>query len=113
MITPLVRDYIAAHRLCPENLFEDWEGFLDLLYDSGGRVSCIIWYEHVAITQQATSLGHGGYSDRQNPDYMYAETDLQQTQMEVMTLLQVKEYIHATIAAHPSHKLIPSFFHIS
>lgn len=112
MITPLVMEYIAAHRLCSENLFEDWESFLDLLYDGGGRVGYILWYEHVAITQQAASLGHGGYPDRKNYDYMYAETDLHQRQMENMTLPQVKEYIHATIAAHPNHKLIPCFFHI-
>lgn len=107
-----VQDYIAAYRLCPENLFEDWESFVDLLYSNGGRVSYILWFEHVAITQRAASIGYGGYPDQKNSGYMYAETDLQQTQMEGMTLSQVKEYIHATMAAHPNQKLLPCFFHI-
>ena len=112
MITQTVKDYIALHRLCPDNLFADWECFADLLYAQGGCVSYILWFEHVAIAGQTASLGHGGYVDPQNDKYMYAETDIQRREMETLTLPQVKQYIRATIAAYPGHRLLPAFFGI-
>jgi hypothetical protein len=111
-LTKNLQEYIEKHRLCSDYIFADWEEFLELLYSQGSCVTGILWFEHVRIDEQADSLGGGGFKDAVNPAYMYAETDIQRRDMETLTLLQVKQYIHATIAEYPGHKLLPAFFGI-
>ena len=109
MITNKVLQYIEEHRLCREFLFDDWPGFLELLYEQGGCVESVLWFEHVLITEQKNSLGGGGYVDKTDAKYMYAETYLCNNNLKNKTLDEVKEYIESVISAYPEHKLIPSF----
>ena len=46
MINERIQNYIDNHSFCSEYLFKDWEAFLDFLYEEGGRVSSILWWEH-------------------------------------------------------------------
>lgn len=110
MITEKVKQYIEAHKLCSENLFYDWEQFLELLFAQGGKVAAILWFEHILITEQVNSLGGGGYRDQENPDYMFAETYIFDSNMENKSLSDIKEYIQSILASYPNHKLLPSFF---
>ncbi len=109
MITNKVSKYIEEHKLCSDNLFDDWSEFLDLLYEEGGCVESILWFEHVLITEQEKSLGGGGYIDKNDVEYMYAETYICNNDLKNRTLDEVNEYIRSVISAYPNHKLIPSF----
>ena len=109
MITNTVIQYIEEHKLCFDYLFADWSEFLKLLYDQGGCVESILWFEHVLITEQKNSLGSGGYIDKNNVEYMYAETYLGNNDLKNKTLEEVNEYIESVISAYPNHKLLPSF----
>ena len=109
MLTQAVKTYIEEHQLCAEYIFADWEAFLNLLYEHGGRVESILWFEYVRIIDQKDSLGAGGYKDQTAPEYMYAETPIHDS-MENKSLSEVKEYIQATLAAYSNHVLIPSFY---
>jgi hypothetical protein len=46
MINERIQNYIDNHSFCSEYLFKDWEAFLDFLYEEGGRVSSILWWDH-------------------------------------------------------------------
>ena len=109
MITNKVSEYIEENKLCSDNLFDDWSEFLDLLYEEGGCVESILWFEHVLITEQEKSLGGGGYIDKNDVEYMYAETYICNNDLKKRTLDEVNEYIRSVISAYPNHKLIPSF----
>lgn len=108
-----LQEFIAKHKLCSEFLFDDWEKFIELLYSEGGRVESILWFEHIKISQQKNSLGSGGYIDKNNPDYMYAETQIFKNEMEKFTLPHIKEYIKSTLSSYPNNSLVPSFFIIA
>ena len=109
MITEKVKQYIEENKLCSENIFYDWEAFLELLFAQGCRVESILWFEYVLVSEQRNSLGGGGYIDKTNPDYMYAETCIYKDNMENMLLWDIKEYIQSIIASYPNNKLLPSF----
>ena len=109
MITNKVLKYIEEHKLCSDYLFDDWSEFLELLYEQGGAVKSVLWFEHVLITEQEKSLGGGGYMDKNNMEYMYAETYICNNDLNNKTLGEVNEYIRSVISAYPNHKLIPSF----
>ena len=110
MLTQKVKAYISNHQLCPEYLFDDWVEFLELLYEEGGYVESILWFEHVRIIDQKDSLGGGGYRDKTNPEYMYAETFLYEDNMESKSLSEVKKQIESTLTSYPNNKLIPAFY---
>ena len=110
MLTQKVKTYISNHQLCPECLFDDWVEFLELLYEEGGCVESILWFEHVRIIDQKDSLGGGGYRDKTNPEYMYAETFLSEDNMASKPLSEVKKQIESTLLSHPNNKLIPAFY---
>ena len=86
MITNKVLKYIEEHKLCSDYLFDDWSEFLKLLYEQGGCVESILWFEHVLITEQEKSLGGGGYIDKNNAEYMYAETYICNNDLKNKTL---------------------------
>jgi hypothetical protein len=109
MLTRKVKNYIRNHQLCPEYLFDDWAKFLELLYEEGGCVESILWFEYVRIVDQKDSLGSGGYRDKINPEYMYAETFLNEDNMESKTLSEVKKQIESTLISYPKNKLFPAF----
>ncbi len=83
--------------------------FVELLFAQGGCVESILWFEYVRVSEQKNSLGGGGYIDKTNPLYMYAETYIYKDKMENMPLSDIKEYIQSIIASYPNNKLFPAF----
>ena len=105
-----IQEFFEKHKICSEFLFVEWEEFIELLYSEGGRVDSILWFEHIEISQHNNSLGSGGYKDKNNPNYMYAETHIFKNEMENLSLHEINNYIESIIASYPNNKLIPSFF---
>ena len=105
-------EYIKQYQVCPELIFQDWETFLEILFDCGGSVSEILWFEYMSLDEQKASLGAGGYRDQQNPGYMWAETMLYDKNLSEQSLPQIKQYILDKIAAHKPHNLVPCFFEL-
>ena len=66
---------------------------MDILYAEGGRISVISWWDYCKKSEQRFSVGSGGYTDSDNPDYMYAETQLYIDGLETKTLAEIREYI--------------------
>ena len=117
MITQNLQNYIDDYAFCSEYLFKDWESFLDILYSEGGHISSILWWDYCAKSQQNESVGSGGYSDPENNDYMYAETQLFEDGLETKTLDEIKAYINQMRKTgiqygdqYKSHNLVPSFY---
>ena len=109
--------YIEKHSFCSELLFKDWESFVDLLYSEGGRISAILWWDHIKISESAKSIGSGGYTDPDDPDYMYAETQEYKDGFETKTLEEINEYIREVQNSVMSREneyigseLVPSFY---
>ncbi|MBQ6239232.1 MAG: hypothetical protein IJK56_02590 [Firmicutes bacterium] len=93
MISLRVLKYIDDHSFCSEYLFKDWETFLDFIYEEGGRVSSILWWEHCKKNFQH---GYGGYSDPDDGEWMYSETWFHEDGFEEKSLADIKAYIHDT-----------------
>ena len=112
MISPL-KQYISENQVCPDLIFRNWNEFLDLLYQYGGTVKEILWFEYVSIDSQKDSLGAGGWQDPANLEYMWAETMICDKGLEQKSLSEIKEYIQKSIIAHQPNSLIPCFFDIT
>ena len=117
MISHRVQKYIDDHSFCSEYLFKDWEAFLDFLYEEGGRVSSILWWDHCRKNLQHASVGSGGYTDPDDREWMYAETWLHEDGFEERSLADIKAYIHEMREhglilgdKYISHDLVPSFY---
>ena len=117
MVSQAVKDYIDEHAFCSEYLFRDWESFLDLLYSEGGRISSILWWDYCSQSQLSESVGAGGYKDPKNGDFIFAETQFYEDNMETKSLNEIKEYIKQEIkngfqydGKYKSHDLVPSFY---
>ena len=116
MISQKVKAYIEEHSFCSEYLFKDWETFLDILYEDGGAISCILWWDHCKKSEQHRSIGRGGYTDPENPEYMFAETQLFEDCFETKSLDEIKKHIaerrNAKIhySKYISFDLVPSFY---
>ena len=113
MINERIQNYIDEHSFCPEYLFRDWEAFLDLLYEEGGRVSSILWWEHCRKNMQH---GYVGYDDPDDGEWMYAKTWLHEDGFEERSPAEIKAYIHETrehglilVDKYITHELVPSF----
>ena len=104
-----VKQYIEENKLCSENIVNDWEAFLELVFAQGCRVESILWFEYVLVSEQKNSLGGGGYIDETNSEYMYSETYIYKDKMENMLLSDVKEYIQSILLSYPNNNLLPSF----
>lgn len=116
MVSQRIQNYINDHSFCSENLFKDWEAFLDLLYAEGGRVSSILWWDHCTKSQQHESVGSGGFRDPENDEFIFAETQLYKDGLETYTLDEIKKYIDQERktgfrygSKYKSHDLVPSF----
>ena len=108
-MTNELKVYIEENQLCSEYMFRNWLEFLELVYAQESCVESILWFEHTSIIKQKNSLGAGGYRDKSNPGYMYAETHIYETDMEKMSFGEVKAYIESIISTYPNNVLIPSF----
>ena len=116
MLSEKVEKYIDEHSFCSEYLFGDWEAFLDLLYAEGGAVSAVCWWDRCKRSELRESVGSGGYVDPDDPEYVYAETQLCAEGLEKKALGEVKEYIAKERrtgfrygSKYSSHDLVPSF----
>ena len=109
-MTPMLKTYIEDNKLCLDYLFADWEEFLEILYTEGGCVESILWFEYIKINEHKKSIGSGGYKDKSNPEYMYAETQIFDEDFENKSLYEIKEYIKSVIEKYPNNKLMPSFY---
>ena len=117
MISQRVLNYIEGHAFCSEYLFRAWKSFLDLLYSEGGRVSAILWWDYCNKSQHRESVGSGGYSDPDNDECLYAETQLYKDELGTKTLDEIKAYIDQERETglrygeqYRSHDLVPSFY---
>ena len=117
MLSNRIKEYISAHSFCSEYLFKDWEAFLDVLYTEGARVTSILWWDHCKKSEQNLSAGSGGYSDPDDTQYMFAETQSFKDGLEIYTIDDIKEYISNQREAgiqygnkYHSHDLVPSFY---
>ncbi|MBQ8432069.1 MAG: hypothetical protein IJX28_04210 [Clostridia bacterium] len=104
--------YIEQNKVCSALIFRDWNAFLNILFACGGSVNEILWFEYVLIEKQKNSLGGGGYGDKENSEYMWAETMIYDQDLGCKSLLEIKEHINSTIKAHKPHILVPCFFDI-
>lgn len=117
MISQKVKDYIAEQSFCSDYLFKDWEAFLKLLYEEGGRINAILWWDHCKKEEHHLSVGMGGYTDLEDSEYVYAETPLFEEGLETKTLKEITEHIMNVKSSGLrygdnciSHELVPSFF---
>ena len=114
MINERIQKYVNDHSFCSEYLFKDWEAFLDFIYEEGGRVSSILWWEHCKKNFQH---GYGGYSDPDDGEWMYSETWFHEDGFEEKSLADIKAYIHDTREhglilgdKYITRDLVPSFY---
>ena len=117
MISPRVQKYIEDHSFCSEYLFKDWGAFLDLLYEEGGRVSSVLWWEHCKKKLPHGSIGGNEYADPDDLEWVYAETWLHEDGFEERSLEDIKAYIqetreHGLILGdkYITFNLVPSFY---
>ena len=107
-----LKDYIINNQTSPEMIFRNYKEFLDILFDCGGAVSEILWFEYVLQEKQKDSLGGGGWIDKENPEYMWAETMIYDKNMKHCSLEEIKAHIIETIDKYKPHHLVPCFFDI-
>ena len=107
-----LKEYILQNQTCSEMLFRDWDRFLEVLFECGGCVKEILWFEYVLVSEQSASLGAGGYRDASNPEYMWAETMMIEKGLEQRSLTEIRQYIRNTIKDYKPHQLVPCFFEI-
>ena len=117
MLTKKVKRFIDENSFCCEYLFKNYELFLSLLYAAGGRVSAILWWDHIKKSEQNDSIGGGGYEDPDNQEYMYAENQYYKEGFDSKTLDEIIEYISEIRQSginygseYFSHELVPSFY---
>ncbi len=105
------KKYIDEHKIKGHDvlIFRDGEDeFLKLLYDCGGRVSMIVWYEYCRINEQR--MGMGGYSDTDNDGFMWAETQLFMNVPKNSPPEKVRAYIAQIRRRYPEIMLYPEFY---
>lgn len=109
MINQEVANYIDENKLCSEYIFEDCNKFIDFLYTHGGRISAILWWDYCKITE-GSSIGSGGYKDTRNLEFMFAETQIYEDELEGKSAIEIKKYISDTQKIYSTSHLIPSFY---
>ena len=111
-MTQTLEKYIEQNKVCSDLIFRNWNEFLDLLFTCGGSVNEILWFEYVLQEKQKDSLGGGGYRDKANPEYMWAETMIYDKNLGTKSLSEIKDHINSTIKLYYPHILVPCFFDI-
>ena len=101
--------YIAENKVCSELIFRDPKKFLDVLFANGGKVEGIVWFDYCKISEQGKSLGSGGYIDKQNSGYMWAETQIFEYPLTDKSLEEVLEYMDGVRREYNVYDLYPSF----
>lgn len=83
---------------------------MKVLYSNHGRVEAVLWYDYCKISEQKKSLGSGGYKDKDNFGYMWAETQIYDDGMEDRSLSEILDYVDSIKEHYPKYELYPSFF---
>ena len=68
--------YIHKNKVCSDDIYRNYKAFLEILYNNGYKVTDILWFDYCKIDEQDKSLGQGGFIDKENKDYMWAETQI-------------------------------------
>ena len=88
----IIEQYIQNNKIKANALiFRNWKDFLRILYQNDGRVEMIIWYEYCRINEQ--QIGMGGYIDTENKGFMWAETQLLETDLQDKSCNEILDYI--------------------
>ena len=105
-----VERYIQKHKVTVSNtlIFREWEEFLHILYQNNERVEMIVWYEYCKINEQ--QIGMGGYADTENEDFMWAETELFEADLQEKSLNEILEYILKMRKEYSNYDLYPEFY---
>jgi len=106
----IVEQYIQTNKIPKTDalIFRNWREFLQILYHNNGCVEMIIWYEYCKISEQ--QIGSGGYIDVENQDYMWAETQIYESNMQKKTLNEILEYISKIQKEYSDYILYPEFY---
>ena len=105
-----ISEYIEHNKLCNECIFEDYNEFLKIVFANRGVVNLIVWFDYCKIEKQSESLGAGGYIDKQDSTFMWAETQIYENGFENQSMKEILEYIESVIKQYPEHKLYPAFY---
>ena len=110
-MTRELEEYIWKYQLCKtENLFEDWEAFVDFLFAQGASVESVLWFEHIPVSEQKGYLRPDKYPDPADPQYLYQETPEFQDELEEKTREEIKAYIRSVREKSPDRELVPCFY---
>lgn len=101
--------YIAENKVCTELIFRNPKEFLAALFANGGRVEGIVWFDYCKISEQDKSLGGGGYVDKQNSGYMWAETQVYEYPLTDKSLNDILKYMDSVRREYSAYDLYPSF----
>ena len=107
-----LNDFIENNKLCSDEIYRDYKEFLKILYSNGGKVTDILWFDYCKISEQNKSLGSGGFIDKENKDYMWAETQMWDDKLDIKSLNELLDYIDMKIKKYPNNNLVPSFYYI-
>lgn len=103
-----IEEYIQKNKIKANALiFRDWEEFLRILYESNRRVEMIVWYEYCRINEQ--QIGMGGYIDIDNKGYMWAETQLFESDLQDRSCNEILDYISKMREEYSKYDLYPEF----
>lgn len=111
-MSDMIEKYIAKHssvsdRIC---IFKDSTAFLEMLFENGAAVEMIVWYDRCLISEQKDSLGSGGYTDKTDKSYMFAETAIFETGLKDKTMGEILTYIEKVREKYKDHDLYPEFY---
>ena len=105
-----IEKYIHEHKVCGADIFPNPEEFLQILFENGGHVQMIVWYDYCKIAEQHKSLGSGGYRDLQNVEYMWAETPFYENELSGKSLGEILDYISEIRNQYTDCNLYPEFY---
>lgn len=105
----ILEEYIQKNKIKANALiFRAWEEFLHILNKSDRRVEMIVWYEYCRINEQ--QIGMGGYIDIDNKDFMWAETQLFETDLQNRSCDEILDYISKVREKYSEYDLYPEFY---
>ena len=110
-INNYLETYIKNNKLCSDDIYRNYKEFLKVLYDNGGKVTDILWFDYCKINEQGKSLGSGGFIDKENEDYMWTETQMWDDKLDNKSLNELLDYIDMIIKKYPKNNLVPSFYY--
>ena len=116
MENKLINQYLENNRVAKignqyeDIIVKDWREFVEFLYSNSYIVYEILWWEYLPINgRKKQGISGGGIRDIQRPDYMWAETCIEESFSEGTTKKDIVGYIESIIEEYDQKSLIPSF----